>query len=310
MIRNPRGMLLFDKPVGITSFQALGACKRFFGTKKVGHAGTLDKFASGLLLVFVGEATRLVPWFVGLDKTYHATIRFGSETATLDPEGEVVREAAIPSEATIRSKLLPFVGPQLQVPPRYSAIHVEGKRAYERVLAGEEMELKPREVTISRLDMRGWQMPDLHVDLDCSSGTYVRSLARDLGLACGSAAHLVELRRNRVGEFEVANAVAGSITRELPLAEPGPASWLDGRRLGEAIPGIESLELDPGRLADFRNGKRLDVSWFTEAERGNHLSGNQDGEWVVLCGDTFPGIVCREGGDWSYRLVFPSMADS
>ncbi len=138
MDKNPRGMLLLDKPIGITSFQALGAVKRHFNTKKVGHAGTLDKFASGLLLVFVGEATRLVPWFVGLDKTYVATIRFGQETDTLDPEGEVIREALVPDLTLVQAKLHEFIGAQIQIPPVYSAIHVDGKRAYERVLAGEK----------------------------------------------------------------------------------------------------------------------------------------------------------------------------
>jgi tRNA pseudouridine55 synthase len=297
-------MLLLDKPVGVTSFQALGACKRLFGTKKVGHAGTLDKFASGLLLVFVGEATRLVPWFVGLDKTYRAVVRFGAETVTLDPEGEVIRTARIPPAETIHTALPGFLGAQDQVPPRYSAIHVDGRRAYERTLAGEELDLKPRRVSIGRLEALAWDSPDLTMELDCSSGTYVRSLARDLAVACGSAAHLVGLRRSRVGEFSVENALPGVAGREEALVEPGAPAWLVGRRLGECLPGIARLELAPGFLAAFRQGKQIRPDqWFP----GQAVS-QVGGDAAVLCGDDFPGIVQRRGETWGYRLVFPALA--
>jgi tRNA pseudouridine55 synthase len=297
-------MLLLDKPVGVTSFQALGACKRLFGTKKVGHAGTLDKFASGLLLVFVGEATRLVPWFVGLNKTYRAVVRFGAETTTLDPEGEVVRTAGLPVIDTIQSRLSSFLGTQDQVPPVYSAIHVAGRRAYERTLAGEALELKPRRVTIGRLDLLAWDSPDLVIELDCSSGTYVRSLARDLGVACDSAAHLVGLRRSRVGEFRVEDALPGAAGREVPLDEPDDAAWLAGRRLGESLPGVGRLELAPECLAAFRQGKTIRPDlWFP----GQQLP--PDGaDAVVLCRGDFPGIVQRRGEAWAYRLVFPAQA--
>lgn len=304
MEATPRGMLLLDKPVGLTSFQALGACKRLFGTKKVGHAGTLDKFASGLLLVFANEATRLVPWFVGLDKTYRAAVRFGAETATLDPEGAVVREAPVPDGAAVSRALPSFIGRQLQVPPRYSAIHVDGRRAYERTLAGEELELEPREVTIHTLEPHGYADGTLDLSVSCSSGTYVRSLARDVGMACGSAASLAALRRERVGGFSVTEAVLGPADRESPPPQLTASSWYAGRRLAEALAGPGLLLLRPACEADFHNGKPLREALFS-----TEIRQPQEGvsDWAVVDeAGGFAGIVCRSAEGWSYRLVFPA----
>jgi tRNA pseudouridine55 synthase len=304
-------MLLLDKSEGLTSFQALGACRRLFGTKKIGHAGTLDKFASGLLLVFVGEATRLVAWFVGLDKTYEALIRFGSQTATLDPEGEVVSTAELPGQQAVIDLLPDFTGPQLQIPPEYSAIHIDGKRAYQRVLAGEKLDLKARPVTIHRLVPGFWRDRDFSLTVDCSSGTYVRALARDLGLASGSVAHLAGLRRTRVGSLSVASALVLPDGMSGSPAGLPDSAWLDGRRLAEQVPGTGMFILDEANSADFRNGKPIRETWFTqvrEAPPSAEPEGQEGGEgreWTVVSGDAFIGIVRHSGAGWRYRLVFP-----
>jgi len=241
------GLAAIRKPAGLTSFQALGPIKRKLVSGKVGHAGTLDRFATGLLVVMAGGYSRLAPYFTALDKRYLALVRFGAETATLDPEGAVVAEAAPPSQAAIEAALPAFRGPILQSPPAYSALHIDGKRAYERVLAGEEPEMKPRPVVIHELELLSYDGRDARIAVRCSSGTYIRSLARDLALALGSRASLAELERGAIGPIFLDQAV-------LP-ADFSPES--DLRYLDPAMAAV--LGLRPRRLEDrflraFRNG--------------------------------------------------------
>jgi tRNA U55 pseudouridine synthase TruB len=201
------------------------------------------------------------------------------------------------------------MGALRQIPPAYSAIHVDGKRAYERILAGEELELKPRPVVIRRLELEEWSEPDMRVIMECSSGTYVRSFARDIGLACGSAAHLVGLRRSRVGDFLVEDALPGTAARENGLSSPIPGSWFEERRLGELVPDLQKIELAPAFLADFRQGKMIRDVWFNQD--ASFFTANALGQdYAVLCGAYFPGIVQRDARGWSYRLVFPARVDS
>ncbi len=202
----PRGILLMNKPAGRTSFQSLGAVKKVFRTRKVGHTGTLDKFASGLMIVLVGKYTKLNAIFTGMDKTYEAIIRFGAETDTLDPEGEIVAEAPVPDFSDIESALSGFLGNQNQIPPRYSAIHINGKRSWKLAREGVEVEMKSRPVRIDSLEILNWDGSELGLRVSCSSGTYIRSLARDLALSCGSRAYLTGLVRTRVGQFTLAEA--------------------------------------------------------------------------------------------------------
>jgi tRNA pseudouridine55 synthase len=182
------GIILLDKEPGCTSFQALSGLKRKLGTRHIGHAGTLDKFAEGLLVVLVGPCTRLAPLLQGLDKEYVARIRFGIETDTLDPEGEPVAEAPVPELETIQSAFPKLTGEILQVPPAYSAVHVKGARASKLARKGLTPELTARTVRINRIDLLGYDPPDLMIRVSCSKGTYIRSLARDLALLCGSRA--------------------------------------------------------------------------------------------------------------------------
>jgi tRNA pseudouridine55 synthase len=200
------GLLLLDKKPGVTSFAALNEIKKSLGTGKVGHTGTLDKFAGGLLLVLAGRAAKLAPWFSSCGKEYEGTVRFGVETDTLDPEGEPVFYGEIPLRKDVEKILPLFTGDILQAPPSYSAIHVGGKRASELARSGNPPEMKKRPVSVYSLEITFWEPPLAGIRLSCSSGTYVRSLARDIAIAAGSRAHLAALTRKRIAGFDLSEA--------------------------------------------------------------------------------------------------------
>ncbi|GHV29667.1 hypothetical protein AGMMS4952_15680 [Spirochaetia bacterium] len=202
------GILLLNKLPGYTSFDSLNAVKKALGTRKVGHTGTLDKFASGLLVVLTGWALKLSPWFDRCDKRYEGVIRFGVETDTLDPEGVPVGEGEIPTREQLEQALAQFCGTIMQAPPAYSAIHIEGKRAYQLARSGAEVRMEKRPVTIHALELRSYDPPLACVYVHCSKGTYIRSLARDIALTAGSRAHLTSLVRQRVAGFDVSGAVS------------------------------------------------------------------------------------------------------
>jgi tRNA pseudouridine55 synthase len=202
-----------DKPAGMTSHSVVARVRRLAGTRRVGHGGTLDPMATGVLIVAVERATRLLTYVLGSRKRYAATIRLGQTTITDDAEGKVVASADASGTTTeaIRDGLAALTGEIQQVPSAVSAIKVDGRRSYSRVRSGEEVELAPRPVTVYRLDLLGVRSPapelvDLDVDVECSSGTYVRALARDLGVALDVGGHLVALRRRTVGSFTLAEA--------------------------------------------------------------------------------------------------------
>ena len=211
---DPSGILLVDKPGGITSHDVVARARRALGTRKIGHAGTLDPMATGLLVLGVGPATRLLTYLVGLDKTYEATIRLGQATDTDDADGRIVSaaDAAGVTGARIAEGVARLTGRIAQIPSRVSAIKVGGRRAYDLARAGEEVRLDPREVEVSRFEVLAQREADgcldLDVVVDCSSGTYIRALARDLGADLGVGGHLTALRRTRIGPFPVAEAVA------------------------------------------------------------------------------------------------------
>jgi tRNA pseudouridine55 synthase len=202
------GILNFNKARGRTSFSVIGVVRRGSGQRRVGHAGTLDPMAEGVLLVCIGPAVRITEYLMDLGKTYRGTIRLGEETDTYDAEGQITatREVHV-SEAQVRETLASFQGRIEQTPPAHSAVKVGGKRAYEIARAGEVVELKSRPVHIERIELLRFEPPDVEIEMDCSRGTYVRSLAHDLGRALGCGAHLSALRRTRVGPFSVAEAV-------------------------------------------------------------------------------------------------------
>jgi tRNA pseudouridine55 synthase len=215
------GWLIFDKPQGMPSTQAVTGVRRLYQAEKAGHAGTLDPLATGVLPIAFGEATKTVPYAVEGSKEYRFTIRFGAETDTDDAEGKVVaRSDRRPTRAEIEAKLPAFIGEIEQVPPRYSAVRVDGARAYDLARDEEDFELAPRRVSIARLVLVAHPDQD-HCVLEarCGKGTYVRSLARDLGRALGTFGHIEALRRTRVGGFEEERAVP--LARLEALAESG-----------------------------------------------------------------------------------------
>ncbi|KQQ00960.1 tRNA pseudouridine synthase B [Rathayibacter sp. Leaf185] len=250
-------MLLLDKPGGITSHDLVSRTRRRAGTRKVGHAGTLDPMATGLMILGLGPSTRLLTYLVGLDKQYEATIRLGASTSTDDREGETLasaepgRIAAITPEA-VDAVVGTLTGAIEQIPSSVSAIKVDGRRAYARARDGEEVVLPARPVTVSAFDVLERREVDGFLDLDvrvsCSSGTYIRALARDLGAALGVGGHLTVLRRTSVGPFSI--DTAGDIDElDVPSALLTPTAVA-----GELFP---LLHLDAQAAVDLANGKRI-----------------------------------------------------
>jgi len=253
---DPSGILLVDKPGAITSHDVVARARRILDTRRIGHAGTLDPMATGLLILGVGPATRLLTYLVGLDKDYRATIRLGQSTDSDDAEGEILARAAASDVAALDASQVAagvarLTGRITQVPSRVSAIKVNGRRAYALAREGVDVQLKAREVVISRFDVldsrRGDGCLDLDVAVTCSSGTYVRALARDLGKDLGVGAHLTALRRTRIGDFAVTDAVSLDDLAEAALLEPAQAA----RR---AMPEVVA---DADQARDLRHGKRI-----------------------------------------------------
>ena len=247
------GILLVDKPQGLTSHDVVARVRRLAGTRKVGHAGTLDPMATGLLVLGVDSSTRLLTYLVGLDKTYSATIRLGVATDSDDADGEVTHtiDAAHLADDAIRAALATQVGERDQVPSTVSAIKIAGRRAYDLARSGETVELAPRRVTISRIDVlavrREGALVDVDVVVDCSSGTYIRAIARDLGADLGVGGHLTALRRDTVGPFDVARA--GGLDEALMSTLLSPASV--ARTL------FPVRELDAAEALALQQGKRI-----------------------------------------------------
>lgn len=260
------GLLLADKPGGITSHQVVSRARRALGTKKVGHAGTLDPMATGLMILGVERGTRLLGHLTGMDKTYEATIRLGIATNTDDAEGEPLSSPGAHLAAVgphIAAGVAALTGPIQQVPSSVSAIKVKGQRAYALVRRGEEVSLAARPVTVSRfdvLDVRAgaWAnrpVIDLDVIVECTSGTYVRALARDLGASLGVGGHLTRLRRTRIGPFTLAHA---GWDATLPQLQPDELHPVPTYPLGEIAPlAFATLELDADEACDVGYGRPL-----------------------------------------------------
>ncbi|HEX6130578.1 MAG TPA: tRNA pseudouridine(55) synthase TruB, partial [Actinomycetota bacterium] len=203
----PDGLLLVDKPRGVTSHDAVDAVRRALGTRKVGHAGTLDPMASGLLAIGVGRATRLLRFLGDLPKTYEGTIRLGVETDTLDADGRVVRESPVSADAdAVAAAMRALVGRSMQRPPAYSAVKVGGTKLYEAARAGRRLDAPERPIRVDRFDLLALDGRDARFRVVCSGGTYVRVLAADVGRALGAGAHLVALRRTAIGSLRVEDA--------------------------------------------------------------------------------------------------------
>ena len=294
------GLLLVDKPTGCTSHDVVSRVRRVLGLKRVGHAGTLDPMATGLLVLAVDRATRLLGHLALTDKTYRATIRLGVGTDSDDADGAVTAsvEASGVGDAAIVTAMRALTGDLLQVPSSVSAIKVDGRRAYDRVRAGEQVQLAARPVTVSRFDLDGTTRRtadriDLDVTVDCTTGTYVRSLARDLGAALGVGGHLTALRRTRVGPFTLDGARAGAIDvyRGAPADRPPVTDELVASVRQALLPAADAVRLafpvrhvTGAQAVDLGHGRRIDAGGIA----GTYAAFDPTGALIALVTDQGP----------------------
>lgn len=305
---NPSGIILYDKKPGITSFSALGKIKKTLGTKKVGHTGTLDLFAQGLLVVCVGSLTRLAGLITAFDKEYEAQIIFGEQTDTLDPTGQVVKTAPLPTLGALKESLKKFTGKIMQRPPEFSAIKIGGKRASDLTRAGKEAVIPERPIEVYEAQLLDAELEaadsnDLgpandsalvksaRVRFLVSKGTYIRCLARDIGADLKSAGRLQTLKRTRVGNFSLSDAASEETLTAASLKPMTPDV--------AALCGMKSAALKAGAENDFYNGRPLRANLFAEPlEEGTSA--------VFAQGGVFVGAVTMAGGRAKYEYVVPA----
>jgi tRNA pseudouridine55 synthase len=266
------GILLIDKPAGVTSFDVVRRARRALKVRKIGHLGTLDPFATGLLPLCLKEATKLVPFLMPEPKTYRADLRLGVVTDTQDLTGVVVaRSETLPDPAEVRRAARGLVGELMQTPPMYSALHHQGQRLYRLARRGEVVELQPRKVVVHSLSVDEVELPLATITVKCSQGTYIRTLAHDLGGALGCGAHLTALRRLQVGSFGVEEALTLAGLEELGLAE------LVARLipLARCLPGMKQVTVAPEQARQIRQGRPLlwTADMLTHGEQVQVLAG-------------------------------------
>ncbi|MCL2066360.1 MAG: tRNA pseudouridine(55) synthase TruB [Treponema sp.] len=308
MIPAPSGLILLHKKTGLTSFEALGTIKMTLGTGKVGHTGTLDKFAEGLLVVLCGRALKLSKWFSGCDKQYTGTIHFGLETDTLDPEGKTVACAPLPSREAVENVLAQFTGAIMQAPPAYSAIHIDGKRASVLARSGQMPAMQKRPVHIHKLELRLWDPPFAQIFVHCSSGAYIRSLARDIALAAGSRAHLYALVRTKVAGFLLEDAFMGTGDWELGTGDlDSGKNFLPLRPINKTIIstlGLPWFEISPDDAEKIRHGRPLEPILDDKqlAAAGNASLDESAASFsaAVFSGDNLVAMVEKTGSKWKY----------
>ena len=286
-----QGLALIDKPEGHTSHDVVARVRRMANTRRVGHAGTLDPMATGLLILGIEQATKLLTFLVGEDKTYETTIRLGAATVTDDREGDVIStaDASALIDAQIHAAITPLTGDILQVPSSVSAIKVDGERAYARVRGGDEVKLAARPVTVSRFEVlairREGEFIDVDAIIDCSSGTYIRALARDLGAALGVGGHLTALRRTRIGSYRVEDAKTLEDALEVTSMEDAARSQFD------------CIELSAPEATDLIHGKRLKAG---EELREPVAAFAPSGRLLAM--------LTRSGSQYKSLVVFPEVA--
>jgi len=272
------GFLVIDKPEGLTSHDVVQRVRRIANQRRVGHLGTLDPLATGVLPIALGEATKLSQLLTHGAKSYRGKVLLGVETATYDREGEVVarKEGPWPSRAEVEKALSAFAGEIEQVPPPYSAVKQGGQAAYRRARRGEEVKLEPRRVSIQRLELTAYEPPFVSLEVDCSAGTYLRSMAHDLGAALGTGAHLHELCRTRSGPFQLSQAVTLEALEAL------------GPRVSErvipmlAATGLPTFEIDARVARRVRNGVQLGRQEVKGAPSDGVLQLAHEGRLVAL----------------------------
>ncbi len=315
------GILLLAKQSGETSFSSLTAVKKSLNTGKVGHTGTLDSFADGLLVVLTGSLTRLVPHITNFSKSYTALIEFGTETDTLECTGTVIKTGPIPSRQQVKEALCKFQGQIEQVPRVFSALHVDGKRASDLVREGKTVELKPRKITIHQIELLDFKDKYALVNVNCSKGTYIRSLARDIAAECGTVAHLKSLRRTSVGPFKLENAAGFNQLGNFDIdslidAEPHPLIQRRGNSAFEEeilkctypmtpeiaeFCGFECAILSRAFVHDFNSGRKLRNHSFYFKKRPS-----ENCDLAVFYPDLdFAGVVKKSKNNFSYGFVIP-----
>lgn len=288
------GVLVVDKPVGLTSHDVVQIVRKGTNIRRAGHTGTLDPRASGVLVILIGPAVRLSEYVSASDKRYQAVVRLGATTDTYDAEGRVTSSAPVTvTEEQFENALQQFIGEIEQVPPPYSAVKVKGRKAYEMAREGEEVELQPRRIKVYNLELLEWAPPEAVIDVYCSSGTYVRSLAHDLGEVLGCGAHLVGLRRTKSGRFTLRDAVPLRKLRE--AFELG--TWYQYLiPAADALTDWPALELDHEQVEAVRHGHRVPGE---PPEKSTWARGvSEQGELVALL-EWVP-----ESNEWQPRKVF------
>jgi tRNA pseudouridine55 synthase len=288
------GVLVVDKPVGLTSHDVVQVVRKGTNIRRAGHTGTLDPRASGVLVVLIGPAVRLSEYVSASDKRYQAVVRLGATTDTYDADGRVLSTSPVDklTERQFEEALEDFVGEIEQVPPPYSAIKIKGRKAYEMAREGEEPDLEPRKIKVYSLELLEWAPPEAVIDVYCSSGTYVRSLAHDLGEKLGCGAHLIGLRRTKSGRFTLRDAVTLRKLRD---------SFEDGTWYQYLIPAAEalsdwpSIELDQDQVDAIRHGHRIQAE-----DQGAHMARgiSEQGELVALL-EYVP-----DASEWQPKKVF------
>ncbi len=294
------GVLVVDKPVGMTSHDVVQTIRNGTGIRRAGHTGTLDPRASGVLVVLIGPAVRLSEFVSASDKRYQAIIRLGNSTDTYDADGKFTSQE-MPVDVTeedFEKVLKGFEGEIEQTPPQYSAVKVKGRKAYDMARKGEEVELEPRLIQVHHLEVLEWAPPEVVVDVHCSSGTYVRSLANDLGETLGTGAYLVGLRRTKSGRFTLRDAVP---LRKLQEAFQAGSWYQYLIPAAEALGDWEAIELNPDEVEEVRHGHRVKADPDTKLESWVRGVSTQ-GELVAL-------MQCMEGEEegsreWQPKKVF------
>jgi tRNA pseudouridine55 synthase len=290
------GALVVDKPTGMTSHDVVQAIRNGTGIRRAGHTGTLDPRASGVLVVLLGPAVRLSEYVSAADKRYQAIIRLGASTDTFDADGKFTRKSETPvdvSEAQFEEALQKFVGRIQQTPPPYSAVKVQGRKAYEMARGGEEVDLSPRTIDVYHLEVLEWAPPEVVIDVHCSSGTYVRSLANDLGEMLGCGGYLIGLRRTKSGRFSLRDATPLRKLQEAFRAGNWSQYLIPA---AEALGDWPAIELDPDQVDAIKHGHRVPAA--EDARPGMVRAVSMAGELVALM------ELDEEARQWKPKKVF------
>lgn len=331
MANNAGGIVLLSKQSGITSFSSLWQIKNALETKKIGHTGTLDTFADGLLVALTGRLTHLASYITDCDKEYLASIAFGAETDTLDPDGTIIRETSLPVYSDIKSVIPVFCGSIMQSPPVYSALHIDGQRASDRIRKGETFDMPVRPVTINSIDILGVNgvndslvedsalIMRLDIRVSCSKGTYIRSLARDIAIAAGSSGYLLNLRRTSIGPFHIVDSAGFSMLNDFATCEPmkygkgdKPPVVPAEEIISKQQPFTKELAIDTGlcpvelltaKKVAFCCGQKLELSWFTDESILFVKNRNNNAKFSVFCADSFLGVVSFGNSRLAYEFV-------